>query len=718
MKKLFTLVALLAVFLGAKAEWVEDYKIDYSTSSGFPFYVMGYVPEWVDGVMTDYGAAYSYKTDADMEKEGALGEGDEEVGTVKTGEGVVYHKIKLASAAWHQYFIADGIVTELDGAYTVKAMVKASEPCQINVNMGWGWDAGQSASASVSIGTEWQEVTWEYTGIGGTKCNLVAQPGSSTATIEWKYLTVSHNQKAQRPVEWLNQLTNGDDCAQMINKSLEQEKEVIDPAETYALVKKAPVQTIDGEKVYVVNAPGVNVDDYKDQKKTNGDDITNNYAWANQFFIVSPVPFKAGEIVKVEFDYKADKEANTQTQAHGKPTYYQWYSLLGDVKFTSEWQHFSKEVTIDSNQAGAEGMYSIAFNLNPDQKEDNVFYFKKLSVSIMKLDRGYFVAGSNPDGGIEYDYDNAVEFKEEQAGKGVYTATIGEKNAYVSQVMISTVRGNDAAFKGATLKPASVTLGEWVDYSVAGLAKLNLPGVGIWKITIREANGKMKFELVEGSLKEIKEIVPNKTLVVVDGTEREYLKDEAPEGYEFKKNDNDEPIYGQPWDNQFCIKANRALKAGETITVSFKYKATNPASVNTQVGGEGLGAWMAGEALGTINFTAEEQTFNKTFNATDGMQTITFNMAVIKEANKYEVYDIVWKLEDGTESLIDETGSKNFFVKVAAGDFTQVGGETGIQNVAAAKKNAPAGKFNIAGQRVSKDFKGLVIKNGSKYLVK
>ena len=719
MKKLFTLVALLAVFLGAKAEWVEDYKIDYSTSSGFPFYVMGYVPEWVDGVMTDYGAAYSYKTDADMEKEGALGEGDEEVGTVKTGEGVVYHKIKLASAAWHQYFIADGIVTELDGAYTVKAMVKASEPCQINVNMGWGWDAGQSASASVSIGTEWQEVTWEYTGIGGTKCNLVAQPGSSTATIEWKYLTVSHNQKAQRPVEWLNQLTNGDDCAQMINKSLEQEKEVIDPAETYALVKKAPVQTIDGEKVYVVNAPGVNVDDYKDQKKTNGDDITNNYAWANQFFIVSPVPFKAGEIVKVEFDYKADKEANTQTQAHGKPTYYQWYSLLGDVKFTSEWQHFSKEVTIDSNQAGAEGMYSIAFNLNPDQKEDNVFYFKKLSVSIMKLDRGYFVAGSNPDAGLDYDFDNAVEFIDD--GDGVLTATIGAKDAYVSQVMISTVRGNTASFKGATIKSSGEIVSgaeEWLEFAAAGLAKINLPGVGIWKIRLNLEYNLVSYELIEGTLKEKKVINPNPTKVVVDGTEREYLKDDAPEGYEFKKNDNDEPIYGQPWDNQFCIKANRALKAGESITVSFKYKATNPASVNTQVGGEGLGAWMAGEALGTIDFTAEEQTFNKTFNATDGMQTITFNMAVIKEANKYEVYDIVWKLEDGTESLIDETGSKNFFVKVAAGDFTQVGGETGIQNVAAAKKNAPAGKFNIAGQRVSDNYKGVVVEGGRIYLSK
>ena len=49
MKKLFTLIAVLAMCIGAKAEWVEDYKIDYSTYSGFPFYVMGYVPEWVDG---------------------------------------------------------------------------------------------------------------------------------------------------------------------------------------------------------------------------------------------------------------------------------------------------------------------------------------------------------------------------------------------------------------------------------------------------------------------------------------------------------------------------------------------------------------------------------------------------------------------------------------------------------------------------------------------
>ena len=719
MKKLFTLVALLTCFLGAKAEWVEDYKVDYSTRTSFPFFVMGYVPEWVDGVMTDYGANYKYVAKATKDNEGNITYSEETSDVIiDLGNGEddtkKYYKIALESPAWHQYFIADGIVTELGGAYTVKAMVKASEACTINVNMGWGWNPGESVGASVSIGTEWQEVEWEYSDIGGTSCNLVAQPGETTATIEWKYLTVSHNQKPQRPVTWIEQLTNGDECAQMINKPFEKEMEGITGADVAALVKQAPSQTIDGAKVYVVNAPAVDVEAYK-TKNQKGDDITNNYAWANQFFIVSPVPFKAGEIIKVEFDYKADKEANTNTQAHGQPTYYQQHGILGDVKFTTEWQPFSKQVTISGEQAGANGMYSIAFNLNPDMKEENTYYFKNLSVSTMKLDHGYFITGANSNAGIQFDYDNAIEFT--AGNNGVYTATVGEKNAYVSQIMISTVRGHNGAFLAAALKPASNDANQWVDYSNVSQAKIDLPGVGIWKVTIRETNGKMRFELVEGTLN--KEIKPNPTKVVVAGTEREYTKDEeAPEGYEFKKNDNEEPIYGFPWDNQFCIKANRPLKAGETVTVSFKYKASKPAKVGTQIGGEELGAWMQGEALGDIEFTTEEQPFNKTFNATEGMQTITFNMAVVKEAITYEVYDIVWKLGSGAESLIDEEGSKNFNVKVGAGTFEQLGGETAIQNVVAAKKAVPAGKFNIAGQRVSDNYKGVVVEGGRIYLSK
>ena len=215
MKKLFTLVALLAMFLGANAaEWKEVYKIDYSTSNNFPFYVMGYVPEWVNGVMTDYGADFRYATQETLDtkevKDGGWADGESSVGTVMAGT-TEYQKVTGAGPYWHQYFIADGINTgDMADVYTVKALVKASEAVTINVNMGWGWGEGQQASASVAIpaSDDFVEVEWEYSGIAGASCNLVAQPGTATATIEWKSLVVGFMQKEVRPTVWQEWLTS------------------------------------------------------------------------------------------------------------------------------------------------------------------------------------------------------------------------------------------------------------------------------------------------------------------------------------------------------------------------------------------------------------------------------------------------------------------------------------------------------------------------------
>ena len=126
-----------------------------------------------------------------------------------------------------------------------------------------------------------------------------------------------------------------------------------------------------------------------------------------------------------------------------------------------------------------------------------------------------------------------------------------------------------------------------------------------------------------------------------------------------------------------------------------------------------------------MNFKTEEQPFTKEYtipkdgSKTIQTQSITFNLSELKAANTYEFYDIIWRTADSTESLIDMTGSKNFFVKIGAGTNPyQFGTDpTGIENVVS-KSKASNATFNIAGQRVAKDFKGLVIKNGSKYLVK
>ena len=713
MKKLFTVVALLSVFLGAKADWVQDYQIDYSTHKGFPFYVMGYVPEWIDGVMTDFGANYKY----------VAVDGAEETSDVivATEQGVEYYKIAVDGGAWHQYFIADGIPTELDGSYTVKALVKASEACTINVNMGWGWGDGQQAPASVTIpaSADFQEVEWEYSGIGGTSCNLVAQPGMATATIEWKSVTVSHNQKAARPVEWIENLENGNAEKSWAEMGLADVK-YNDMDNNYKICAwgkerevnmnedggwdpfPATIETeADGNHVFVVHGKPAT---------TEGDAS----AWDNQFWIESPKEWKSGTALKIKFRYKASKAVTVATQCHyQQPSNYLIWHAIGDINFTEEWQEFDGTMNIADDMNGTWG---IAFQLNQNDKEAIDFYFDDLSWQHMKLDEGYFVAGSNPNAGLEYDFDNAVQFTED-ADAGCWVATIGEKNAYVSQIMISTVRGNDAAFKGATLKPAGTIKNdpdEWLDYTESSLAKLNLPGEGIWKIYLDDNYKAMAFEMIEGNVIEPIVINPNPTVVVVNALERDDLSDMV-NGQPQQR--EEEGGAGETWDNQFWIKANRTLSTGEVTIIQFKYKASREANTTTQLHGE-PGAYLHWAAIGDVSFTTEWQDFETTLTVpseANGMQSIAFNMAEIKEACDYELKDFVWKLEDNTESLINQTGGENFYVKVVGGNPEPV--ETGIKGIV---NNQPstAAIYNLAGQRVDKAYKGIVVKEGKKFSAK
>ena len=709
MKKLFTLFAFLACFLGAKAEWVEDYKVDYSNYSGFPLYVMGFVPEWVDGVMTDMGGNFEYAALDNTE-------GKYSDVTVKTNNGTEYYKIeKTDGNTWHQYFIANGIHTELDGAYTVKAMVKASEACSVPVQFQWGWGEGQRVSSTLNIGTEWAEVEMDFSGIGGTACDLIAQPNTA-AVIEWKYVIVGHNAKPQKPITWLEQLENGtaDKTWEELGLADVKYDDMENNFKVCAWAKQkgtnvnetggsdpfpATIENIDGNNVFVVH--GAVAD-------TEGDAS----GWDNQFWIQSQQPWKEGTQVKISFRYKASKACKTNTQMHHqKPSDYQIWYAIGDVEFTTEWQNFEKIITINSEQANA---WSVVFNLNPDVKEAVDFYFDDLSWQIMKLDEGYFVAGANAAEGLDYDLDNAIEFVEDD---GVLVATVGEKGAYVSQVMISTIRGNDAAFKGATLKPKGTIVNDpetWLDYEPASLAKLNLPGAGIWKIYLDTSYNAMAFEMLEGTV-----INPNPTVVVVKGQERDWL------GTDKDGNPIEEQVgEGQPWDNQFFIIANRPLSAGEVTVVEFDYVSTVDAKTTTQCH-NGPGEYMHWGCIGDVNFTTEEQHFSYKLTVpseADGMKSIAFNMAEIKGACDYTIKNIVWKLEDGTESLIDQTGTKNFYVKEGAGTAPYEFGTdpenpgTGINNVV--NGNAASGNiYNLNGQRVTNNFKGIVVKNGKKFVV-
>ena len=695
MKKLLTLVALLTCFLGANAaNWQEVYKIDYSQNNGFPFYVMGYVPEWVDGVMTDYGSMFTYKTEAE--------DGDNVVGEVQTNNGgATYQKIQLENAGWHQYFICDGIPTQLDFAYKAKAMVKASEPVNINVNMGWGWGDGEQIGQTVSIGTEWAEVEWEYSGIGGASCNLVAQPGTAAATIEWKYVIVYEDQQEQRPVVWQQWLTNDG-------------KPIIPDVETHSFWMgdaETPwadpnVKFDDQSQNYLICAWGkereVNMNDdggWDPFPATIEEEGGNHYfvvhgkeattegdaaAWDNQFWIQSPREWKSGTTVRVKFRYKASKNVTVATQCHKQnPSDYLIWHAIGDVNFTTEWQDFENTMQIGDDMGGT---WSVAFQLNQNDKEAIDFYFDDLSWESMVLDEGLFIASCNTTTGLEYDFDNAKEIVYDP-GIDACVVEVGESGAYVNEVMISTVRGNTTAFKGATLKPVGAIISdedEWVNYTESAVYKIKLPGEGIWQIAVDTVARQMNFVMIEGEVHDPLPEIPNTTEVVVKAKERQYTEAEGADVEGLPENiGTDENPWGQPWDSQFWIKANRKLASGESTIIKFKYKSTVDAKVSTQCHAD-PGSYLHWGAIGDVNFVAgdEWQEFEATFvvpSEANNMQSIAFNMAEIKSDCDYYITDVIWMTEDHFETLINTEGADNFYVKEYAGDAIHIFGQKKVK---------------------------------------
>ena len=689
--------------MGMKAEWVEDYRIDYSAQTGFPFYVMGYLPEWVDGVMTDYGAMYKYvQVTYDAEETSDV--------IVKTQGNVEYYKIALDDPIWHQYFLANGIPTELDGSYKVTAMVRASEPVTIRVNMGWSWSEGPMA-ADVSIDTDWQEVEWEYTGIGGYSCNLVAQPGSSTAIIEWQWLKVEHNAKPAKPSSWQECLTS-DGQSVIVEGDVNGIPTYMGNAETpwpaWALEEIDGVNANwRGDRIGEICAwaltMGRNFDDqcpgsmFSDSYRARpypadieaeaGNESNHVFAvhvtqiepcdpmdensieWSNEFWIQSPKAWSAGTPLKIHFRYKASQNIMTRTEFHKNPCEYLYYQAIGNINFTTEWQEFDQVISVPSS---ADGARAIEFKLCSNLREPADFYFDDLSWQVMKLDEGWFIASANNSTGIEYDYDNAVECVYD-ADEDAYVATVGEvgkEETWVNEVMISTVRGNDAAFKGATIKlNESFKEIEWLAYTTATLTKIKLPVAGVWQIEVAPEDGLVQFVKLEGEEEpDPIDIVTNSTEVVVHGQERNYTRDEA----EALGVSIEEYEVGNAWDNQFWILANRPLKAGEETVIEFDYKASVESNTYTMCY-KNVSEYLYWNGPGDVYFTTMWNHFKKSYTIpqeADGMQAIEFNLATIKEACDYQIKNVQWYLKDASldegktyENLIDAEGSKNFYMK-------------------------------------------------------
>jgi hypothetical protein len=717
MKKLFTLLALLTCFLGVKAAEVVDVEVDYST-----------VQTWEHGWL--------------------------QIADLCTFEdGCVHFKSDgVERNVWDAQFQAfKGVPSvEADVTYTITLKIKGSLEQNIHA-----YFSGSDKPGDIALTTDWQTVTFEC------QDNPEAQYFASSGSLliqcgdylgEWwvSYIKISHEEKASNPITWLELMTDdgtpegkyvGDAetpwpawaleteggininwrtdrapeiCAWSLTMGKNNDEGPSDlVTDNRARPYPADIEPEAGNESNHVFAVHV------DQIEKIDEDAS--IAWSNQFWIQAPKGFKEGASVKLSFRYKADHACSTGTQFHKKnPSIYNIWNAAGDVNFTTEWQTFEKTLTIHADGADT---YSLCFNLCSDEtngRTPNVFYFDDLSWQEMKLDHGLFVATSNAATGLEYDLANAIEFQKFDDLYSATVGTLGDESSWVNEVMISTVRGHDGSFKGATIKPSGTIVSDedtWLDYTEKSNAKIKLPAAGVWTINIDMEGKQINFIELEGETpKDPVDIATNPTEIIINGVERDNIKsDDFPEGT------------GNAWDNQFFIVANRALDEGEVTVIKFSYMASqDDVKVTTQDHGE-PGAYLHWDALGDMNFTGSWQDYTKEFTVpkeANGMKSFAFNMAEIKEACDYYVKNVQWYLKDDynesgktLENLINATGSDNFYVKVGAGTNPYIyGKEDGINDIVTKNSNASNAIFNVAGQKVDKNYKGLVIKNGKKMI--
>ena len=302
---------------------VQDYYQDLTTVASFPYYVMGYTP--------NYSA-----------EEGLISE---------------------SPGGWYQYFIATGIAANPDTDYILTCEVKSDKSGDVGVQIRWSWGEDPVSTTLKVVEGDWQEISCKFSGVKGSPYDIIFQPGGFDGRFCIKNIKVSHiEQSAGGTVKyWESAISNGD----------------MEGSEA----KNFATKSDQGAIVYEI-VDGVGKDGSRGAKISSKGGYAD--AWESQFWIVANEAFPEGTKLRVKFDYKADGGCvgtKVDTQAHFGPGEYQHWACAGSPEFTADWQTYEKEFTVDGSMAGANGMKSIAFNMSPNTSAGN-YYIDNVSLEV------------------------------------------------------------------------------------------------------------------------------------------------------------------------------------------------------------------------------------------------------------------------------------------------------------------------------------------------
>ena len=486
---------------------------------------------------------------------------------------------------------------------------------------------------------------------------------------------------------------------------------------------------------------GVGVDGTRGVAVHSVADAVNEYD--TQFFITSTHKFQEGEHVIIKFDYKSDDETKVTVQWHALPGDYIDWQGPGEsgngINFTSQWQHYEKEIVISSAASGGGTCQTLAFNLNENKTLATTFYFDNIE---MYIDRDFasdedwtliekVIAGPPAPQATWTVAGNflANQWNPEDATNDM---TLGEDGSYTLVVKDVTLE------KGANYEFKVVKDHAWDEAYPSENYVFNVDETAIYTVTITFNAETQAINVTTEKTGDVT-VIPEATWTVAGNflgsswNPEDASNDMTLEGdlytlvktdvtlekgtsYEFKVVKDHAWTVAYP-SNNYTFTVDETGIYTVTVTFNAETQEINVTTVKTGEAGPVEHTYSVMGTLGGDSWTVD----NDMTKGDDGIFTITFdNVAAGNYEFKVRV-DHDWSVSypgSNYQLTVDQDGSK---VVITFNEETKevnatVTAPTGIANI---KAEAAQGKlYNVAGQKVSANYKGIVIVNGKKVLMK
>lgn len=345
-------------------------------------------------------------------------------------------------------------------------------------------------------------------------------------------------------------------------------------------------------------------------------------SWTFQFFVTLPnVVIEEGDELRLTMRIRADKAADSETQAHNTPGDYNYWNMYGNIGFTTEWQTVVKEALIGANQAHSEGggkeMHTVAFNLYV-LKEANNYYFDDVKLEIRKAEAPHELTG--------------------------WLEMV--RNGIDSNDMTQFANGTFTTFTGRD-----------------GVPGIDQPA----RIVNDPLDGQPALEVKSVAASYLKENLDEEGNV--QSTTPMYIVREGNQNADHQVGDS---IELTNWQSQFFVTGPHVFRAGQKIRFVIEARAEHPTDIETQIH-RGPGDYLHYQLFGNLSLTEEWQRWEFEQDVTseqNGGSTVAFNLNVYKDAdNTYYFRNIELSCNDADATLEERTlGSEDIVLPIPAKD--------------------------------------------------